>query len=99
MAGVLRLELRRTVLETAMLPLHHTPISFAGIIIPRTAAHVNTHFAARAFSGMIDPSFCVFTHFASILPQVSFFCVLRGAAAFDIITEQPNGKRQKFIYY
>lgn len=25
LAGVLRLELRRTVLETAMLPLHHTP--------------------------------------------------------------------------
>ena len=55
MAGVLRLELRRTVLETAMLPLHHTPILFAGIIIPRTRAHVNTQFSFMRVCG--DPKF------------------------------------------
>ena len=45
-AGALRLELRRTVLETAMLPLHHAPIMSTNGIIALRVFVVKHYFIA-----------------------------------------------------
>ena len=58
MAGVERLELSRTVLETVMLPLHHTPIFFlTKIIITHRALIVNKNL--RKLNSYFYVGYCI----------------------------------------